>query len=133
MNGYKECINYIVGNESKMIVRDDKALMWFVDGKFFTSTIDGDTYGEITNLVDLSTGNWQPYTDWSKVKIDTPTWVREKETNKWMVGHFAEIEGGMVFCFSGGRTSHTSSGMTIGLKYATLTNPNEGYRYDLYE
>lgn len=49
----------------------------------------------------------EPKVDWSNVAVDTPIYVRNIEGNDWMPGHFAKYEGGKVYTWRYGRTSHT--------------------------
>lgn len=45
--------------------------------------------------------------DWSKVKVDTPIYVREHENNDWKKRHFAFFKKGKVYSWLGGETSWT--------------------------
>lgn len=46
--------------------------------------------------------------DWSKVKVDTLIYVRDKTSAPWVTAHFAKYEEGKVCSWFGGRTSFTS-------------------------
>jgi hypothetical protein len=71
-----------------------------------------------------------PKTDWTKVAVDTPIWVREEYMEKWVPRHFAKYANGFVYAFKDGRTSHSKCpANTLGTSEsawdkATLTNPN---------
>ena len=47
--------------------------------------------------------------DWTRVKVDTPIYVRELEHEKWKPRHFAKYENGKVYCFTLGTTSFTNA------------------------
>jgi hypothetical protein len=61
-----------------------------------------------------------PETDWSKVAVDTPIWVRDGD--RWLTRHFAKYDK-KVYAFVNGGTSHTC-GYLQNWNQATLTNPN---------
>lgn len=46
--------------------------------------------------------------DWSKVKVDTPIYVRDTEEEEWRKRHFAGFEDGEVSAWNGGLTSWTA-------------------------
>ncbi|MCT7397765.1 hypothetical protein N5B56_01520 [Eubacterium sp. LFL-14] len=48
--------------------------------------------------------------DWSKVKVDTPIYVRDRTSDPWAKAHFAKYEKGEVCAWFGGCTSFTSEG-----------------------
>lgn len=50
----------------------------------------------------------EPETDWSKVAVDTPIYVREDETDEWLPRYFAKYENGMVFTWDDGMTSFSA-------------------------
>ena len=51
-----------------------------------------------------------PAVDWSKVKVDTPMWVKfERGTGIYHKRHFNKFEGGRVHFWPNGYTSFTSS------------------------
>lgn len=70
----------------------------------------------------------EPGIDWSKVKVDTPILVRNRENEKWLKRHFAEYEDGKVYAWYGGFTSWTVSnnGSMTAWKYAKLAESEEG-------
>lgn len=45
--------------------------------------------------------------DWSKVKVDTPIYVRAHESNTWEKRHFAFFKDGKVYAWLNGATSWT--------------------------
>lgn len=55
----------------------------------------------------------EPEIDWSKVKVDTPIYVRDCETDSngdektWVPRHFAKFENGTVYVWDDGGTSFT--------------------------
>lgn len=75
----------------------------------------------------------EPPVDWSKVAVDTPILVRDKEDDKWLKLYFAKFENERVFTWCGGATSWSNSDNTFickvnSWKYAKLAegeNNNE--------
>ena len=61
----------------------------------------------------------EPETDWSKVKVDTPVLVKNKENDEWKKRHFAKYKDGDVYTWDNGHTSNESSCM-VYYKYAKL-------------
>ena len=61
----------------------------------------------------------EPETDWSKVVVDTPIFVRNLENSNWLKRYFAKYEDGKVYAWSDGATSWSSDD-TSGWKYAKL-------------
>ena len=47
----------------------------------------------------------EPPVDWSKVEVDTPILVRDREKEAWRKRHFAKYENGIVFAWENGLTS----------------------------
>jgi hypothetical protein len=48
---------------------------------------------------------YHPANDWP---VDHPIWVRDNDGEEWDPRHFAKFEGGKIYAWSGGITSHTS-------------------------
>ena len=61
----------------------------------------------------------EPQVDWSKVEIDTPILVKNREDNMWRERHFAKYKNGNVYAWSNGCTSWTENYMA-SWKYAKL-------------
>ena len=61
----------------------------------------------------------EPEIDWSKVKVDTPVLVKNKENDEWKKRHFAKYKDGDVYTWDNGHTSNESSCM-VYYKYAKL-------------
>lgn len=57
--------------------------------------------------------------DWSKIAINTPILVRDDNTTKWVIRHFAKYENNLVYAWDGGGTSYTMN-ETTGWNYAKL-------------
>ena len=61
------------------------------------------------------TDNWlfseykEPEVDWSKVKVDTPIYVRRSDDEEWESRHFAKFEDGRVYAWVDGATSWTAN------------------------
>lgn len=68
--------------------------------------------------------NWEPPVDWSKVEVDTPIYVRDKENVKWMPRYFARYKEGRVYAWSAGATSFTADGNkdVTGWNFAKLAD-----------
>lgn len=61
----------------------------------------------------------QPEVDWSKVEVDTPVLVKDKENEEWKKRHFAKYEHGRVYVWNNGSTSWSACRM-YDYKYAKL-------------
>lgn len=75
----------------------------------------------------------EPETDWSKVEVDTPILVKNKEDEPWKVRYFAKYKNGKVLCWNYGRTSYTVHDLKFSLltywKCAKLPTPEELEQY----
>lgn len=69
----------------------------------------------------------EPEVDWSKVKVDTPIYVRDKTSAPWVTAHFAKYEEGKVCSWFGGCTSFTSEAKDdyYSWNYAKLAESEE--------
>ena len=69
----------------------------------------------------------EPEVDWSKVEVDTPILVREFVNGEWQKRHFAKYEDGVVYTWSGGYTSWTTTyaDTMMAWKYAKLAEGEE--------
>ena len=47
----------------------------------------------------------EPHVDWSKVAVDTPILVRDREKEEWRKRHFAKYENETVYAWGNGLTS----------------------------
>ena len=65
----------------------------------------------------------EPEVDWSKVEVDTPILVRDRE-DAWVRRYFAEYIDGVVYAWNGGCTSWSEK-YTTGWKYAKLAETEE--------
>ena len=61
----------------------------------------------------------EPETDWSKIEVDTPVLVKDKENEEWKKRHFAKYKNGNVYAWSNGLTSWTAYDKVVW-KYAKL-------------
>lgn len=61
----------------------------------------------------------EPEVDWSKIKVDTPVLVKDKENEEWKKRHFAKYEHGRVYVWNNGSTSWSACHM-YDYKYAKL-------------
>ena len=94
------------------------------------------------NNIDFCSGealNWlfseykEPEVDWSKVKVDTPIYVRDCETDSngdektWVPRHFAKFENGTVYAWDDGGPSFTvkSEDSCSSWNYAKLAESEE--------
>lgn len=69
----------------------------------------------------------EPQIDWSKVKVNTPILVRNKEGGEWMNRYFAKFEDGKFYAWVGGATSWTVDDEydVTSWKYAKLAEREE--------
>lgn len=60
--------------------------------------------------------------DWSKVKVDTPIFVRDSEDDVWKCRYFAKYDCGRVYTWADGRTSWSNkiADIPISWKYVQL-------------
>ena len=61
----------------------------------------------------------EPEVDWSRVKVDTPILVRQREDSKWYKRYFAKYENGKIYAWENGRTSWNIDNMAYW-QYAKL-------------
>lgn len=70
----------------------------------------------------------EPQIDWSKVPVDTPILVRDKESDKWFRRYFARYEKGWVYAWSDGSNSWSAENkttLTMNWKYAKLAEDGD--------
>ena len=70
-------------------------------------------------LEDYEEPKEEPEIDWSKVEVDTPVLVKDKENEEWKKRHFAKYEFGRVHVWNNGSTSWSACHM-YDYKYAKL-------------
>lgn len=64
--------------------------------------------------------------NWSKVKVDTPIYVRCSDDEKWVPRYFAKFEDGRVYAWSDGTTSFTTPiAGAVDWEYAKLAESEE--------
>lgn len=68
--------------------------------------------------------------DWSRVKIDTPIYIRDTNTQNWGKRHFAKYEDGKIFAWADGHTSFTENATT---QWAYAKLPDGIKPEDVYE
>ncbi len=73
------------------------------------ATIIEDVYS-LSERLDLE---FEEVVDWSKVKEDTPIWVKYFGS-EWFPRHFAKYENGEVYVWADGYTSHTGKKIAGG-------------------
>ena len=66
----------------------------------------------------------EPQVDWSKVEVDTPILVKNREDDMWREMHFAKYKNGNVYAWSDGQTSWSAYDMMVW-KYAKLAESEE--------
>ena len=66
----------------------------------------------------------EPQVDWSKVEVDTPILVKNREDDVWREMHFAKYKNGNVYAWSDGQTSWSAYDMMVW-KYAKLAESEE--------
>lgn len=68
----------------------------------------------------------EPPADWSKVAVDTPILVRDREKEAWRKRYFAKYENGKVYTWLGGATSWSAhSNNVTDCKFAKLAEGEE--------
>ena len=68
----------------------------------------------------------EPEVDWSKVKVDTPIYVRRSDDEEWESRHFAKFEDGRVYAWADGTTSFTAPiNSAVDWKHAKLAEREE--------
>ena len=69
----------------------------------------------------------EPPVDWSKVAVDTPILVRDREEEAWEKRYFAKYEDNTVCAWSGGATSWSATDKQdiVGWKMAKLAESEE--------
>lgn len=50
-----------------------------------------------------------PIVDWSKVKIDTPIYVKANSEDEWIPRYFAKYLNGDIYAWNDGKTSFTTT------------------------
>lgn len=102
------------------------------DGKYPVVALQGKSVVTYTSEGGFSVGGpvsrdldlVEEYSPWADVAVDTPVWVRFGTNPEWHPYHFAKYEGGKVFVFFEGKTSHsTFSGYMNIATEASLTRP----------
>lgn len=66
----------------------------------------------------------EPEPDWSKVEVDTPILVMDRENEEWVKRHFAKYEDGHVYAWFDGGTSWTEYCTSVW-EYARLAESEE--------
>lgn len=66
----------------------------------------------------------EPEVDWSKVAVDTPILVRDREDDNWLKRCFAKYENGEVYAWDLGKTSWTTTNITAW-KFAKLAEEGD--------
>lgn len=66
----------------------------------------------------------EPEVDWSKIEVDTPVLVKDRENDEWKRRHFAKYEHGRVYVWNNGSTSWSACRM-YDYKYAKLAESEE--------
>ena len=53
----------------------------------------------------------EPEVDWSKIEVDTPILVKDREDGDWLKRYFAKYEDGYVYAWGNGCTSWNADNM----------------------
>lgn len=67
---------------------------------------------------------YRPIVDWSKVKIDTPIYVKANLDDEWTPRYFAKYKDGEVYAWDDGKTSFTTAAR-VAWNYARLAAKEE--------
>lgn len=62
---------------------------------------------------------YRPVVDWSKVKIDTPIYVKAHQDDEWIPRYFAGYSNGSIYAWDYGKASFTANSKTLW-NYAKL-------------
>ena len=62
----------------------------------------------------------EPPVDWSKVAVDTPILVKDRNDHEWLKRYFAKYENGSVYAWNTGKTSWSSEGHATAWELAKL-------------
>lgn len=68
----------------------------------------------------------EPTVDWSKVAVDTPILVRDKECYTWKKRYFAKYEDEYVYAWNDGADSWSSNGFASPWRIAKLAEDEQG-------
>ncbi len=80
----------------------------------------------ITQMAEWLKQEYVEQVDWSKVKVDTPIYVRCSDDEKWVPRYFAKFEDGRVYAWSDGTTSFTTPiAGAVDWEYAKLAESEE--------
>ena len=77
---------------------------------------------EVFIMEAIATTDFKEVIDWTKVEVDAPIWVKDREDDCWIPRYFAEYKDGVVYTWTNGKTSHTaieSQLQKCSWKYAT--------------
>ena len=66
----------------------------------------------------------EPEVDWSRVEVDTPILVKNREDDMWREMHFAKYKNRNVYAWSDGQTSWSAYDMMVW-RYAKLAESEE--------
>ena len=66
----------------------------------------------------------EPEVDWSKVKVDTPILVKDREDGEWLKRYFAKYEDGYTYVWGNGCTSWNADNM-YAWNYTKLAESEE--------
>ena len=64
-------------------------------------------------------------TNWTKVPIDTPIYVRDRKGDGWRPRYFAGYENGLIHTWSDGATSWSGDGSTACWNEAKLAREDD--------
>ncbi len=67
----------------------------------------------------------KPEVDWSKVPVDTPVWVRDRDGNTWRPRYFARYENGLIYTWANGATSWSGDGIGTYWNQAKLAEGDD--------
>lgn len=91
-------------------VRGAMDLAWWDGKRWWTGFSHADIARDVIAwqpLPDPYTLKKETETDWGKVPVDTPIYVRSSENAPWIPRHFAFYKNGKVFAWEAGETSFT--------------------------
>lgn len=94
-----------VGVEKRPEQREDGSIL--VRDEYHRLDAVSDLLPDFNESNYLDIGKYLDITDWSKVAVDTPVYVKLHKNSGWDKYHFAKYENGKVYCWLSGTTSWT--------------------------
>ena len=131
MKNYEKYADEIKRYSDSQVLCDEIKIPFILKpiGKSCARDIDCDTCQTLTMLWLLEEYE-EPKVDWSKVEVDTPILVKQREDSEWYNEewerrYFAKFEDGVVYAWDNGQTSWTAHNVMTSWNYAKLAESEE--------